>query len=289
MFIRKKGLLYNAKPSKPDPIMARRLQELLGGQWGEMTGMTSYLFQAWNSVGHDDYKDLLLDTGTEEIGHIEMIATMIAHLLEDAPLNVQENIYKNADPALGAVMGGMDPNHAIVNGLGSNLTNPNGVPWTAAYMNSSGNLLADMRYNLTRESMGRLQVTRLYHMTEDKGIRDMLSYLMARETQHQMQFAQAVQELEEKYGPVVPHDTDDLQNTEFAHTLYNFSEGEDSKAVVDGKTAKDGVPFKYDSKPHQTGGDQIVPLGPDEVRNTQGQDVVKEGRKIIEDMSKEDK
>lgn len=71
--------------------------------------------------------------------------------------------------------------------------------------------------------------------------------------------------------------------------MYNFSEGEDSKAVVDGKTAKDGVPFKYDSEPHQTGGDQIVPLGPDEVRNTQGQDVVKEGRKIIEDMSKEDK
>ena len=86
------------------------------------------LFQAWNSVGHDDYKDLLLDTGTEEIGHIEMIATMIAHLLEDAPMNVQENIYNSADPALGAVMGGMDPNHAIVNGLGSNLNNPNGVP-----------------------------------------------------------------------------------------------------------------------------------------------------------------
>ena len=280
--------MYNAKPNKPDAVMARRLQELLGGQWGEMTGMTSYLFQAWNSVGHDDYKDLLLDTGTEEIGHIEMIATMIAHLLEDAPMNVQENIYNSADPALGAVMGGMDPNHAIVNGLGSNLNNPNGVPWTAAYMNSSGNLVADMRYNLTRESMGRLQVTRLYHMTEDKGLRDMLSYLMARETQHQMQFAQAVEELEEKYGPVVPHDTDELQNTEFAHTLYNFSEGEDSKAVVDGKTAKDGIPFKYSSEPHQTGGDQVVPAGPEEVRNTHGQDVVKEGQKIIQQMSKKD-
>lgn len=44
MFIRKKGLFYNAKSNKPDAVMARRLQELLGGQWGEMTGMTSYLF-----------------------------------------------------------------------------------------------------------------------------------------------------------------------------------------------------------------------------------------------------
>jgi Mn-containing catalase len=87
---------------------------------------------------------------------------------------------------------------------------------------------------------------------------------------------------------VVPHGTDDLQNTKFAHPLYNFSEGEDSKAVVDGKTAKDGVPFKYESEPHQSGGDQIASTGPEEVRNTQGQEVVEEGRKIIENMSKDD-
>lgn len=180
-------------------------------------------------------------------------------------------------------MGGMDPNHAIVNGLGANLNNPNGVPWTAAYMASSGNLLADMRYNVTRESMGRLQVTRLYHMTEDKGIRDMLSYLMARETMHQQQFLQAVEELEKKYGPVVPHGTKDLQHSEFSHTLFNYSEGDASRSVVEGKTAKDGEPFKYEDDVVAQGGKQEAAPRSEVIRNTQGDKMVEEGRKMIED------
>ena len=69
MFLHKKELQYHAKPERPDPIMARRLQEILGGQWGEMSVMNMYLFQGWNARGNDKYKDLLLDTATEEIGH----------------------------------------------------------------------------------------------------------------------------------------------------------------------------------------------------------------------------
>lgn len=84
MFKHTRKLQYNAKPDRPDPLMARRLQESLGGQWGEVTGMMSYLSQGWSSTGSEKYKDLLLDTGTEEIAHVEMISTMIARLLEGA-------------------------------------------------------------------------------------------------------------------------------------------------------------------------------------------------------------
>ena len=97
-----------------------------------------------------------------------MLATMIAHLLDDTPLNIQESVYNIGDPGIAAVMGGMNPQHAIVNGLGASLQDTNGNPWTDEYMESSGNLLADMCFNITRESMGRLQVTRQYHSTEDK-------------------------------------------------------------------------------------------------------------------------
>ena len=31
------------------------------------------------------YKDLIMDIATEEVGHVEMIATMVARLLEGAP------------------------------------------------------------------------------------------------------------------------------------------------------------------------------------------------------------
>jgi hypothetical protein len=41
-----------------------------------------------------------------------------------------------------------------------------GNPWTANYIVSSGNLLADMRYNVTAESQGRLQAARLYNLTQ---------------------------------------------------------------------------------------------------------------------------
>ncbi len=272
MFTHSKKLQYKAQPEKADPVMARRLQDILGGQWGEMTGMVSYLYQGWNATGYDQYKDLLLDTGTEEIGHVEMIATMVTRLLRGASTEEQEKFYNSGDPALQAAMNGTDPQQAVVNGLGAGPTDANGNPWTAAYAGASGNLLADMRYNVVRESMARVSVTRLYHMTEDKGVRDMLSYLMGRETQHQLQFLQAAEELEEKYGVVVPHGTKDLENQEVSHTLYSFSDGDASRAVVEGKTARDGEPFKYHDGPLISDDLQDVGKTIKEMHNTEGQE-----------------
>lgn len=81
MFLRQNRLQYHAKPERPDPVYAKQLQEVLGGQWGEISVMMTYLFQGWNCRAPAKYKDMLLDIGTEEIGHVEMLATMIARLL----------------------------------------------------------------------------------------------------------------------------------------------------------------------------------------------------------------
>ncbi|HEU4560287.1 MAG TPA: manganese catalase family protein [Longimicrobium sp.] len=204
MFLHDKRLQYHAKPDAPDPLFALRLQEVLGGQWGEMSVMNAYLFQGWNCRGPRKYRDMLLDIGTEEISHVEMLATMIARLLEGAPLKAQEDAAKI--PIVGAVMGGddtrdliaaaMSPQHAIVSGQGATPTDSVGFPWTSRYIVASGNLLADFRFNLTAETQGRLQVTRLYAMTEDKGVRDMLSFLIARDSMHQNQWIAAIAELE---------------------------------------------------------------------------------------------
>lgn len=109
MYLRKSKLQYHAKPKKSNPIIARRLQEILGGQWGENTGMLAYTFQGWNTVGNEKYKDLLLDIGTEEIGHMATLATMINDLLRDAPTDTIEEFARNSDPATAAILGGMDP------------------------------------------------------------------------------------------------------------------------------------------------------------------------------------
>ena len=206
MFQRQRKLQYTAKPDKPDPIFAKMLQEPLGGQWGEISVMMTYLFQGWLCRGPQKYRDMILDIATEEIGHVEMLATMTARLLESSPVEAQEEMAKNS--LVGAMMGGariedalvagMNPQHLIVAGSGPRMADSVGNPWNAGYTIASGNLLADFRFNVTAESQGRLQVCRLYNMTEDAGVRDMLSFLIARDTMHQNQWLAAIKEMEEE-------------------------------------------------------------------------------------------
>lgn len=229
MFFHVKKLQYRAVPDRPDPVYAKKLQEVLGGQYGEISVMMQYLFQGWNCRGEQKYRDMLLDIGTEEIAHVEMLATMIAQLLDKAPVEEQEQAAK--DPIIKDIMGGMNPQHAIVNGLGASPNDSVGYPWSARYTISSGNLLADFRANLNAETQGRLQVVRLYEMTDDAGVRDMLSFLIARDTMHQNQWAAAIEELQQKEGLVVPSTfNQEYEKQEVSHQFLNCSDGTESKS-----------------------------------------------------------
>ncbi|SHN22880.1 manganese catalase family protein [Gracilibacillus kekensis] len=227
MFYHIKELQYPAKPDRPDPVFARKLQEVLGGQFGEISVAMQYLFQGFNVRMDGKYKDLLMDVGTEELAHIEMLATMIARLLDNAPPGQLEEAAN--DPIMAAIIGGMNPQHAIVNGLGAAPKDSNGNSWSADYIIASGNLLADFRANLNAESQGRLQVARLYEMTSDRGVKDMLSFLIARDTMHQNMWLAAIEELEAKEGVVVPSTFPrHLEKQQVAYDFYNFSQGEAS-------------------------------------------------------------
>ena len=239
MFFHDKRLQYNAKPERPDPLYAKKLQEVLGGQWGEMSVMMMYLFQGWNCRGPGKYRDMLLDIGTEEIAHCEMLATMICRLLEGTSAAEQEATAKS-NSMIGAILGGtspkdmvmnaaMNPQHLIVSGLGATPNDSVGFPWTARYIVASGNLLADFRMNVTAESQGRLQVARLYEMTTDRGVRDMLSFLLARDTMHQNQWIAAAAELrEEGYEdlPVPSNFPLSHEKRDVAYQYINFSDGQ---------------------------------------------------------------
>jgi len=268
LFKHTKVLQYPAKPERPDPVFAKKMQEILGGQYGEISVAMQYLFQGWNTRGNEKYKDLLMDTAAEEIGHVEMIATMIARLLEDAPVYEQEKAAD--DPVIGAIMGGMNPHHAIVSGLGAMPENSTGVPWNAGYIVASGNLLADLRANVNAESQGRLQVARLREMTDDNGVQDMLGFLLARDTMHQNQWIAAIKELEEKEGVIVPGTVpDENEKEDIAHTLYNFSDGEES-AQFDWlkEKAPDGAAFHYESGPVAYGEKPVLKPAPKRSHNT---------------------
>lgn len=278
MFYHNKRLQYFTPPEQPDAVYAKKIQELIGGVFGEMTVMMQYLFQGWNCRGPAKYRDMLLDIGTEEIGHVEMLATMIAHLLDKAPLKDQENGAK--DPVVGAVMGGtkprdvitdviassMNPQHAIVSGLGATASDSVGFPWNGRFIVASGNLLADFRSNLHAESQGRLQAVRLYEMTTDKGVRDTLSFMIARDTMHQNQWIAAIKELEAdglETSPVPSSFPIDLEKREFAYQFWNHSEGTES---AEGQWAKGSTPdgkgeFEYVANPKPLGDEPHPPLG----------------------------
>src|SRR5690606_34926418 len=85
-------------------------QEAPGGPWRGLRRDhrdDAVPLPGWNCRGPAKYRDLLLDVGTEEMGHVEMLATMIARLLEGSPVDQEEAARQNS--AVGAVLGGMSP------------------------------------------------------------------------------------------------------------------------------------------------------------------------------------
>jgi len=265
MFRHQKRLQYNATPSAPDPLFAKKLQEVLGGQWGEISVMMTYLFQGWNCRGPAKYRDMLLDIGTEEIGHCEMLATMIARLLETAPVAAQEDAARN--PLVAAIMGGvnpetvlagMNPQHLIVSGQGATPTDSVGFPWTSRYTIASGNMLADFRFNVTAESQGRLQVARLYALTDDTGVRDMLSFLLARDSMHQNQWLAAIEELEGEGLDQTPVPSTFPRSQELQSVAYQYLKFSEDGAAADGRwtggLAPDGAgEFEFVANPPAMG------------------------------------
>jgi Mn-containing catalase len=225
MYKHSKVLQNDVNPDRPDALLAAKVQELVGGQFGEMTVMMQYLWQGWNCRIPGKYKDMILDIGTEEIGHVEMLVTLMARLLEGAPSETQAAAAA-ANPALAAVLGGMNVQHAIVTGGSAMPTNSQGVPWNGGYIVASGNLLADFRSNVAAEAQSRLQTARIFNMTDDNGVKDTLRFNLARDTFHQQQWLLGIEQLiEDGFTDGIEDSLRDEEDKEAARTFYSFTEG----------------------------------------------------------------
>src|SRR5829696_5853095 len=217
MFHHHKELAYTVRVDKPNPGFARMLQQAIGGPEGEMRVMNQYLFQAWGARGPKKYRDMLLHTGTEEIGHIEVLATAVAMNLDGAPSEKVEDVVTN--PLVAARMGGVEPRHFLSGGLSAMPADANGVPFNAACIDVGGNLLSNMRANVAAESIGRTLAARLRELTDDPGMKDLLSFLIARDTMHQQQWLAAIEELGES-NATAPNDVED--EGDYRQYAYSF-------------------------------------------------------------------
>ncbi len=248
MFVHAKAPVFRARPERADAAAATRLQELLAGRTSVMTGAMQCFMQAWNCRAPSKYRHLLLDIGTEKLGHVEALALAIAELLHGAA----------PDPAAEARAGAPAPFYPapyqlLHAGLGPTLADAAGRPWAADPVVATGNLLADLRADVALDTALRLHAARLYNLTADPGVRDLLGFLIARCGAHQNQWLAAIEELyadglEEVTAPgAFPAEH---ENSQLAYRYWNLSAGGDSRA---GRWARGPAPdgrgrFEYYSE-----------------------------------------
>lgn len=222
MFYTDGRLQYPVRVEKADPQFARALQQAIGGVEGEIRVAMQYFFQACGARGNPKFRDLLMNTAAEELGHIEMLATAVAMNLEGAPLSEKEAVA--ADPIGGAVLGGLNLKNLLSSGLSAMPVDSDGVPFDMSHIYASGNIAADMTANIAAESTGRVLAVRLYNMTSDPGMKDMLSFLIARDSMHQNQWMAALEELGGAKGafPIPNSFPQEKENTDFSYAFLGF-------------------------------------------------------------------
>jgi Mn-containing catalase len=167
---------------------------------------------------------MLMMTATEELSHIEFLCHAVALNLEGAPITEKEAA-ANLNPIVHAIMGGMNPRHVLSSGLSAMPVNSNGVPFDMSHVYATGNIGADMLANAMAESSGRVLASRLYNMTDDAGMKDMLSFLIARDTMHQQQWLAVIEDLGgiEKTLPIPNSTPPEHENTEHSYYFLNTS------------------------------------------------------------------
>ena len=248
----------------PDPLFAKFLQQAIGGIEGEIRVAMQYLFQAWGSRGPAKYRNMLLETACEEIGHVEMLATAVALNLEGAP--TEEVDSAATDPLVKAVLGGMSPRHILSTTLTALPVNSDGVPFDCSHVYATGNIAADMLANVTAESTGRMLAVKLHNYTADPGMKDMLKYLIARDTMHQNQWLAVWEEVGGKKAHPIPDSfPQSLENQSVNYTFYGTQRDGSgpvpnpatSGASVDGKGT-----FKAESLQPMGGQLGLPPAGP---------------------------
>ncbi|WP_322895759.1 manganese catalase family protein [Yoonia sp. 67] len=222
MFYVDKRLQFPVRVETPNPLFARALQQAIGGVEGEIRVAMQYFFQACGARGDPKFRDLLMNTAAEELGHIEMLATAVALNLEGAPLSMQEEA--SADPVAGAILGGINLKNLLSAGMSAMPVDSDGVPFDMSHIYASGNIAADMGANVAAESTGRVLAVRLSNMTNDPGMKEMLSYLIARDTMHQNQWLAALEELggNEEVFPIPNSFPQTDENQDFNYTFLGF-------------------------------------------------------------------
>jgi Mn-containing catalase len=175
-----KKLMYTVNVGTPDPRFGNMLLEQFGGANGELAAAMQYSIQGLN-CDDPERKDLLMDIGTEELSHLEIVGTLARMHLK--PMKTDRDAAE------------VDPLIAIAGGGGVSLFNSVGDAWTADYLKITRELDVDLRSNIAAEARAKIVYERLINFCDDPGSKDALQFLMTREITHMKAFTAALESM----------------------------------------------------------------------------------------------
>lgn len=247
MFRHVKQLQYTVRVAGPNPGLANLLLEQFGGPQGELAAACRYFTQG---LGDEDpgRKDMLMDIATEELSHLEIIGSLVGMLNKGAKGSLAEGTEKEGE-LYRTITGNGNDSHltSLLYGGGPALTNSAGVPWTAAYVDTIGEVTADLRSNIAAEARAKILYERLINLTDDVGVKDALGFLMTREVAHQISFEKALYAISNNFPPgkLPPIE-------KYATVYYNMSEGNDMRGSWN---SDENFTFVANPEPAVDGGD----------------------------------
>ena len=182
MWIYEKKLQYPVRIKNPNARLAGQIIDALGGPDGELGAATRYLNQRF-TMPSGKIIGTLTDIGSEELGHAEMVASIIYQLTRNL---TPEEI--NA--------GGFDK-YYIGHGVGVFPASASGEPFTAASIQSKGDAICDLNEDLAAEQKARVTYDNILRLSDDPDVNDVIKFLRQREIVHYQRFGEALRQLTE--------------------------------------------------------------------------------------------
>ena len=234
MFIHKSEPIILVNVQNPDPVFAEKLLQQYGGGTGELTAALTYLTQSYHT-DEPGIRDMMQDIGTEELGHLEVIAMLIEQHTRKASTDAQDKAYRSTLFA--------------IRGKGPHLVDAKGSYWDSRYVDEGGSVVRDLRADVAAEAGALATYEALIPLTDDEGTRTALRTLGTREVAHAHMFMEALRSLNKLDDPLFG----DLKPDDTVNVYYNMASGPGSD--LRGPWNKEPA-FEYVADPYkQIGGE----------------------------------
>jgi spore coat protein JC len=178
MFVYEKKLQYQVKIKNPNPMYAKFIISQFGGPDGELGASIRYLSQRF-VMPYPELRAALTDIGTEELGHLEMVGTIIYQLTRGMSMeDVKAAGYQE---------------YFVDHTAGVYAAAASGTPWSAAGIQSKGDVIADLTEDLAAEQKARVTYDNILRMVDDPDVRDPIIFLREREIVHFQRFGECLE------------------------------------------------------------------------------------------------